>query len=120
MQATDFNSIRILSIDGSEIYRAMHKADGKTGITVRDKNGKLNTDRFGSFLDISLDTDRMQKVYANHKELPGKFRARKEYTTAVVSVSFNFSVKELSKAVQERTRRKDSRILRVYYRKRER
>ncbi len=87
--------IRILSIDGSDIYRAMHRLDGVVGLTVKDKQGKLNTSRFKGFLDTSLDTDRIQKIYSQHKkELPGSFRVCKEYTTSVVNVSFDYAVKE--------------------------
>ena len=94
MQEISYEPIRILSIDGSDIYRAMHRVDGTSGLTVKDKNGKLDTRRFRGFLDASLDTDRIKKAYAKHGELPGSFRVCKEYTTAVVNVSFDFSVKE--------------------------
>ena len=94
LQDNNYNSIRILTIDGSDVYRAMHRVDGTRGLTVKDKNGRLNTSRFRGFLDSSLDTDRMKKVYASHKELPGSFRVCKEYTTAVVNVSFDYTVKD--------------------------
>ena len=94
MQEADYKAIRILSIDGSDIYRAMHRNNGNLGLTVKDKNGRLDTSRFRGFLDASLDTDQIKKAYAKHKELPGSFRVCKDYTTAVVNVSFDFSVKE--------------------------
>ena len=75
MQEANYNPIRILSIDGSDIYRAMHRVDGNCGLTLKDKNGRLDTRRFRGFLDASLDTDQLKKAYAAHKELPGSFRA---------------------------------------------
>lgn len=86
--------IRILSLDGSDVYRAMHRIDGERGITVKDKRGKLDTARFRGFLDLSLDTDRIKSIYSEHKELPGSFRVGKEFTTSVVNVSFDYSVKQ--------------------------
>ena len=95
MPKSSYKPIRILSIDGSDIYRAMHRVDTECGLTVKDENGRLNTSRFKGFLDISLDTDRIQKIYSKHKkELPGSFRVCKEYTTSVVNVSFDYAVKE--------------------------
>lgn len=94
MQEQVFKPIRILSIDGSDIFRAMHRIDGNVGLSVKDKNGRLDTSRFRGFLDASLDTDQIKKAYAKHKELPGSFRVCKDYTTAVINVSFDFSVKE--------------------------
>ena len=92
-QDAERRPIRILSVDGSDLYRAMHRVDGPPGLTVKDKKGKLDTSRFRGFLDASIDTDRMRRVYAAHQELPGRFKVCKEYTTAVVSVSFDYAVK---------------------------
>ena len=88
------NPIRILSIDGSDLFRAMHRIDGERGLSLKDKKGKLDTSRFRGFLDISLDTDQIKRIYSKHKELPGSFRVCKEYTTALINVSFDFAVKE--------------------------
>lgn len=94
MKEAIYNPIRILSIDGSDVYRAMHRVNGNLGLTLKDKNGRLDTRRFRGFLDASLDTDQIRKAYAKHKELPGSFRVCKNYTTAVVNLSFDFSLKE--------------------------
>lgn len=94
MEEQAYKPIRILSVDGSDIYRAMHRIDGDVGLQIKDKSGKLDTSRFRGFLDASLDTDQIKKVYARHRELPGSFRVAKEYTTAVVNVSFDYAVKE--------------------------
>ena len=90
---TTYRPTRILSIDGSDIYRAMNRVDGSCGLSVKDQKGKLDTSRFRGFLDSSLDTDQMKRLYAKHKELPGSFRVCKEYTLAVVNVTFDYSVK---------------------------
>ena len=94
MQNPSYKPIRILSIDGSDIYRAMHRVDGNLGLTLKDARGRLDTSRFRGLLDASLDTDQIKKIYAKHKELPGSFRVCKDYTTSVVNVSFDFTVKE--------------------------
>ena len=36
-------SIRIVSLDGSDVYRAMHRVGGEQGISVKDDKGKLVT-----------------------------------------------------------------------------
>ena len=84
MQGAEYKPIRILSVDGSAIYRAMHRKEGNVGFTIKDKNGKLDTRRFKGFLDGSLDADQIKKIYARHKELPGSFRVCKDYTTSIV------------------------------------
>lgn len=61
MKNEERRPIRILSLDGSDIYRAMHLEGGR-GLSVRDGRGKLMTARFRGFLDPSLDTDRMEVV----------------------------------------------------------
>ncbi len=94
MQDMTYKPIRIITVDGSDIYRAMHRMDGECGLTVKDDKGKLDTSRFRGFLDASLDTDQIRKAYASHKELPGSFRVCKNYTTSVVNVSFDYAVKE--------------------------
>lgn len=86
--------IRIVSLDGSDIYRRMHKKDGGGSLSVKDEKGKLDTGRFRGFLDSSLDTDQMKRIYASHSELAGKFIELKKFTKAVVNVTFDYSVKQ--------------------------
>jgi hypothetical protein len=90
----EYKPIKILSLDGSDIYRAMNRVKGKRGLTVKDKHGKLDTSKFRGFLDTSLDTEKMKRIYSNHKELPGHFNVCGGYTTAVISVSFEYAVKK--------------------------
>ena len=89
MKSEARHPIRILSLDGSDIYRAMH-LDGGRGLSVRDERGKLDANRFRAFLDQSLDTDRMAAVCRAHGM---RFITEHEYTTAVVNVTFDGAVK---------------------------
>ena len=87
--------IRILTIDGSDVYRAMHVSGEGCGLTIKNKKGKLDTTKFRGFLDSSLDTDQLQRVYTKHRDkMPWKFIMAGEYTAALVNVSFDYSVKE--------------------------
>ena len=94
MAKKTYQPIKILSLDGSDIYRAMNRVSGKRGISIKDKNGQLDTTKFRGFLDISLDTEKIKSIYSNYKELPGHFNVCDGYTTAVISVSFEFAVKQ--------------------------
>ena len=94
MAKKTYQPIKILSLDGSDIYRAMNRANGKRGISIKDKNGQLDTAKFRGFIDVSLDTEKIKSIYSNHKELPGHFNVCDGYTTSVISVSFEFAVKQ--------------------------
>ena len=94
MTKKTYQPIKILSLDGSDIYRAMNLVSGKRGISIKDKNGQLDTTKFRGFLDISLDTEKIKSIYSNYKELPGHFNVCDGYTTAVINVSFEFAVKQ--------------------------
>ena len=88
------NFIKILSLDGSDVYRAMHRQDGKGGISVRDGRGRVNTALFKGVLDASLDTDKIKKIYAQHSGMPDKFSFASGHTLALVNVSFKYALKE--------------------------
>ena len=90
----EYGNLRIISLDGSQIYR---RADGRCGLAPYStlKDGKLNPDAFGGILDESLDTDKLCEVYEKHKaELPFAYTENGNYTRALVSVSFDYAVKE--------------------------
>ena len=52
MAKKTYQPIKILSLDGSDIYRAMNHVNGKRGIIIKDKNGQLDTTKFRGFLDV--------------------------------------------------------------------
>ena len=54
-----YGNMRIMAIEGKDIFRA----DTLTAL----KNGKLNADRFGGIIDESLDTDKLCEVYKAHE-----------------------------------------------------
>ena len=86
--------IRILSLDGSDVYRAMHRLDGNVGISVKDRRGRVNTALFKGVLDASLDTDRMKKIYSKSGKMPDRFNVAGGHTLSVVNVSFKYALKE--------------------------
>ena len=82
-----YGNMRIISLDGSNIYRA-------ESLTAM-KNGKLNKDFFNGVLDESLDTDVLRDVYKAHgNELGYPYLAEKKYCRALVNVSFEYAIKE--------------------------
>ena len=82
-----YGNMRIIAIEGKDIFRA----DTLTAL----KNGKLNADRFGGIIDESLDTDKLCEVYKAHEaEMGYPYLADKKYCRAIVSVSFDLAVKQ--------------------------
>ena len=82
-----YGNMRIISLDGSNIYRA-------ESLTAM-KNGNLNKDFFNGILDESLDTDVLRDVYKAHgNELWYPYLAEKKYCRALVNVSFEYAIKE--------------------------
>ena len=82
-----YGNMRIMAIEGKDIFRA----DTLTAL----KNGKLNADRFGGIIDESLDTDKLCEVYKTHEaEIGYPYLADKKYCRALVNVSFDYAVKE--------------------------
>ena len=81
-----YGNMRIMAIEGKDIFRA-------EAITAL-KNGKLNADRFGGIIDESLDTDKLCEVYKTHEaEIGYPYLADKKYCRALVNVSFDYAVK---------------------------
>ena len=81
-----YGNMRIMAIEGKDIFRA-------EAITAL-KNGKLNADRFGGIIDESLDTDKLCEVYKAHEsEMGYLYLAEKKYCRALVNVSFDYAVK---------------------------
>ena len=82
----EYGSLRIMAIEGKDLYRA----EKLTAI----KNGKLNHEAFGGILDESLDTDKLCEVYKSHEaEIGYPYLAEKKYCRALVNVAFNYAVK---------------------------
>ena len=62
MAKKTYQPIKILSLDGSDIYRAMNRTNGKRGISIKDKNGQLDTAKFRGFIDVRLDTEKIKSI----------------------------------------------------------
>ena len=91
-----FKYHKILSLDGSDIFKRMQSTNGIAPLTAL-KDGKLDTSRFEGVLDESLETEKLAAIYAKHKKEMGVPYLTKNCTLAVVSVTFDFAVKEFEK-----------------------
>ena len=81
-----YGNMRIMTIQGKDLYRA-------EAISTL-KNGKLNADKFDGIIDESLDTDKLCEVYKEHEAKIGyPYLAEKKYCRALVNVSFDYAVK---------------------------
>ena len=92
----EYEYIRIISLDGSQFF-------GEKKPTAF-KNGKLNKDFFSGVLDDSLDTFELFRVYKMHKaEMKYPCATKDGLCRAIVSVSFNYTVGEMTVAeIRER------------------
>lgn len=92
----EFKYHKILALDGCDIFRQMHAANGIAPLTAL-KDGKLDTSRFEGVLDESLETERLAAVYQKHAKEIGVPYLTDNCTRAVISVSFDFAIKEFEK-----------------------
>ena len=61
----EFKYHKILALDGCDIFRHMHAANGIAPLTA-PKDSKLDTLRFEGVLDESLETEKLAAVYKKH------------------------------------------------------
>ena len=87
MATKQYESMRIMSLEGSVLY----KNEGFTGT----KDGKPAPQAFRGILDESLDTLKLKEVYKKHKDEIGYpyLDGKKLFCRAVVNLSFNRAVK---------------------------
>lgn len=97
-QEREPKQLKILSLDGSEIYKKMHMSD-EAMLSVKKDDDSIDSSLLGGYLDESLDTLYLEGIYSNYKKnlLTKKFRFSKDCTVALVNVSFDYAVKEFSK-----------------------
>ena len=97
-QERELKQLKILSLDGSEIYKKMHMSD-EAMLSVKKDDDSIDSSLLGGYLDENLDTLYLEDIYSNYKKnlLTKKFRFLKECTLALVNVSFRYAVKEFSK-----------------------
>lgn len=89
-----YKPIRIMTVDGSFVYSEMNGSNGGSRLTFKNDRGHIDPDRFDGVLDMSIDMEKMSAVCAAHKEWGRKFRTHGDCTTAVINVSFDYSVKD--------------------------
>ena len=87
MATKRYESMRIMSLEGSELYK-------NAGFTAT-KNGKSDPGAFRGVLDESLDTLRLAEIYERHENEIGYpyLEGDKNYCRAIVNVSFERAVK---------------------------
>ena len=86
-----YELIRIISLDGSQVFR-----DSKPSTF---KDGKLNKELFSGVLDESLDKKELFRVYRKHSnEIPYPCVTEDGFCRAIVNVSFNYTVGDMTVA----------------------
>lgn len=101
-QDKEFGQIRILSLDGSRLYKC-----GEEGYPIRNKNGKIDFSKFEGYLDESLETIQLEKVYNRHKKQLGEFKEGfffyprssqngSPFSLALINVAFDYTIKNYS------------------------
>ena len=87
MATKKYESMRIMSLEGSVLYK-------NEGFTAT-KDGKPDPQAFRGILDESLDTLKLAEVYARHEDEIGYpyIDGKKRFCRAVVNLSFNRAVK---------------------------
>ena len=87
MATKPYESMRIMSLEGSVLY----KNEGFTAL----KNRKPDPSAFRGILDESLDTLKIKEVYKKHAAEIGYpyLEGKKRFCRAVVSLSFNRAIK---------------------------
>ena len=87
MATKKYESMRIMSLEGSVLYK-------NEGFTAT-KNGKPDPQAFRGVLDESLDTLKLAEVYDQHKSEIGYpyIEGKKRFCRAVVNLSFNRAIK---------------------------
>lgn len=93
-------AINIPSIDAKDLYLANHTVDPNPGgFSLKYRSGDININRFYATIPFSLDMIKLRevydKVYRNSRF--SFFIGEKEYSTRVINVTFNYSVKEFNK-----------------------
>ncbi len=92
-----YGNFRIMSLDGSHIWRCQHEPNYTRTLTALSES-KLSPDAFNTVFDESLDTDKLAEVYEAHEsEMGYPYMADKLYCRALVTVSFKYTVKEYKK-----------------------
>lgn len=89
----------ILNLEAKDLWLTNHYEKGVgRGFNIKTKNGKLNLRKFEGSISDSLEWAKIQKVYYGvyrRKDIVTRIRKR-DYTTVVANVNFNYSVKEFN------------------------
>ena len=84
---------RIISLDGSDVYKLSHPSQMYGKLTAM-KDGEIDYSKFNATLDVSLDTQKLAEFYPKHaSEMGVPFVEDLEFTRAIINLSFDYAVK---------------------------
>ena len=84
---------RIISLDGSDVYKLSHPSQMYGKLTAM-KAGEIDYSKFNATLDVSLDTQKLAEIYPKHaSEMGVPFVEELEFTRAIINLSFDYAVK---------------------------
>ena len=84
---------RIISLDGSDVYKLSHPSHMYGKLTAM-KDGEIDYSKFNATLDVSLDTQKLAEIYPKHASKMGvPFVEELEFTRAIINLSFDYAVK---------------------------
>lgn len=99
----EHKGICIPSIDAKDIYLAAHCTGEHTdGYSLKLQNGQYHLHKFTNSLDYSLDLIQLQNIYyRKYRRRDFTFQVNDySYTTQVINLTFQYSVKEWNPAAQ--------------------
>ena len=84
---------RIISLDGSDVYKLSHPSHMYGKLTAM-KDGEIDYSKFNATLDVSLDTQKLAEIYPKYaSEMGVPFVEDLEFTRAIINLSFDYAVK---------------------------
>ena len=85
---------RIISLDGSDVYKLSHPSAMYGKLTAM-KDGETDYSKFNATFDVSLDTQKLAEIYPKHEsEMGVPFIEESEYLRAIINLSFDYAVKQ--------------------------
>lgn len=84
---------RIISLDGSDVYKLSHPSQMYGKLTAM-KDGEIDYSKYNATLDVSLDTQKLAEIYPKHaSEMGVPFVEDLEFTRSIINLSFDYAVK---------------------------
>jgi len=86
---------RIISVEAADIYRHEQEYSVEVGVLLPEKRSEAYFGWFRNYLDYSLDSIELEKVYTRicRKRFSFRDERNNSYTLAVVNLKFNYTYK---------------------------